>query len=73
MAFGWVGPTSFAQSAVRVLDKHVAIDILDNLLSVDLLDVFVKMVDPGEAALFAALWLAGAAAPAFGAVDATTT
>lgn len=60
---------NFAQSAIVALDPHVAPVISDDFLAVDLLDVLVEMVRTAEAALFAALGLAAAAAPAFGTVD----
>lgn len=63
---------NLAHSAIGALDPHGPPAIFDDFLPVDLLYVLAEMVRPAEAALFAALRLAGAAAPAFGTVDADT-
>ena len=67
---GRVGHPNLAFSAVGALNIHVTIPILDDPLSMHFGHVLVKMVRPAEAAFFAAIRQAGAAAPAFRTVDA---
>ena len=69
----WVGDPNLAFSAVGAPDIHDIILILDNHLSMHFAHVLVKMVRPAEAALFAAIRQAGAAAPAFRTVDANAS
>lgn len=66
----WVGHPNLAVLAVGAPDIHDASPILNDHLSMHFGHVLVKMVRPGEAALFAAIRHAEASAPVFRTVDA---